>query len=316
MTERPRIAIVGSNMIDLITGIDRMPKKGETVVAPWFDMGFGGKGANQAVAAALLGAEVVMVTKVGDDIFGQEVKKNFTSFGIDTEYVESVPGVSNGVAPIFVDQEGNNYILIIKGANSHLKEKDIERALKKIAGCDLILLQLEIPLESVYYAIELGERIGIPVILNPAPAVHLDEKYLRKLSVLIPNETELEILTGMPVETLPMIRKAAGELLRRGVKTVIATLGENGALIVTDDGENHVPALHVKPKDTTGAGDAFIGGFAYYFLKTNDLLNAVRYANCYAALSTLKPGTQKSFLKKDKFEDSLKNIDLESLRFF
>jgi ribokinase len=316
MTERPRIAIVGSNMIDLITGIDRMPKKGETVVAPWFDMGFGGKGANQAVAAALLGAEVVMVTKVGDDIFGQEVKKNFASFGIDTEYVESVPGVSNGVAPIFVDQEGNNYILIIKGANSHLKEKDIERASKKIAGCDLILLQLEIPLESVYYAIELGERIGIPVILNPAPAVQLDEKYLRKLSVLIPNETELEILTGMPVETLPMIRKAAGELLRRGVKTVIATLGENGALIVKDDGENHVPALHVKPKDTTGAGDAFIGGFAYYFLKTNDLLNAVRYANCYAALSTLKPGTQKSFLKKDEFEDSLKNIDFDSLRFF
>lgn len=315
MIERPRIAVIGSNMIDLITGIDRMPKKGETVVAPWFDMGFGGKGANQAVAAALLGAEVVMVTKVGDDILGQEVKRNFASFGIDIEYVESVPGVSNGVAPIFVDPDGSNYILIIKGANSHLREQDIERASKRIAECDVILLQLEIPLDSVYYAIDLGERTGIPVILNPAPAVELDEKYLRKLSVLIPNETELEILTGMPVGTLPQIRRAAGKLLRRGVKTVIATLGENGALIVTENLENYVPSLPVRPKDTTGAGDAFIGGFAYYFLKTDDLMNAVRYANCYAALSTLKPGTQKSFLKKDEFEDSLKNIDFESLSF-
>jgi len=315
MSKRPRIAVIGSNMIDLITGIDRMPKKGETVVAPWFDMGFGGKGANQAVAAALLGAEVMMVTKVGDDLFGPEVKKNLASYGIDTEYVETVPGISNGVAPIFVDPEGNNYILIIKGANSHLKEQDIEKASKRIAECDLLLLQLEIPIESVYYAIELGERIGIPVILNPAPAVELEGRYLKKLSVLIPNETELEILTGMPVETIPQIQRAASELLGRGVNTVIATLGENGALIVTEDGENHVPALPVKPKDTTGAGDAFIGGFAYYFLKTEDLLKAVRYANCYAALSTLKPGTQKSFLKKDEFEDSLKRIDFEYLRF-
>jgi ribokinase len=152
---RPRITVVGSNMVDLITYIRRMPKEGETIEAPRFEMGFGGKGANQAVAAALLGADVCMVTKVGDDLFGPNTKKNFERCGIDTSHVEIVPGVSSGVAPIFVDEKSHNSILIIKGANSHLAPKDVDRAKDRILNSDVVILQLEISLETVYHTIEL-----------------------------------------------------------------------------------------------------------------------------------------------------------------
>ncbi|MCK5570155.1 MAG: ribokinase, partial [Spirochaetes bacterium] len=222
-------------MIDLITNINRMPKTGETIEAPHFDLGFGGKGANQAVAAAKLGADVVVVTKVGDDIFGREVKKNFESFGIDSTMVEVVKNTSNGVAPIFVDQEGNNSILIIKGANSFFDKDDVDRAKKKLLGSELILLQLEIPLDVVYYAIEFGFSRNIPVILNPAPAAKLDFNYIKKVSVFIPNETELETITEMPVSSIEDITAAARSLTGRGIKTVIVTIGEKGSLLVTEE---------------------------------------------------------------------------------
>ncbi len=298
----PRIAVIGSNMIDFITNVNGMPKKGETLEAPSFDFGFGGKGANQAVAASKLGAEVLMVTKVGGDIFGREVTSNFERFGIDTTFVEAVEGVSNGVAPIFVDQSGNNYILIVKGANGFLKEEDIDRAEELISSCDLILLQLEIPVESVYHAIELGSRHGIPVILNPAPARTLDFEGIRSARVLIPNETELEILSGMPVETLSEIEKAAGSLVDRGISAVIVTLGERGSMLVSGDEAHMVSPYPVKAKDTTGAGDAYIGCLAYYYVKTGDLIQSMELANRYAAVSTLKTGTQKSFIGKEEFE--------------
>ena len=171
--KKPCIGVVGSNMMDLITTVSVMPRKGETVEAPGFDMGFGGKGANQAVAAALLGAEVVMVTRVGDDLFGGEVKRNFQRYGIDTVFVRTVPGTSSGVAPIFVDREGNNSILIVKGANNCLLPGDLKDAREALKRCDLLLLQLEIPLETVYAAVELGSDLGVPVVLNPAPAAPL-----------------------------------------------------------------------------------------------------------------------------------------------
>jgi ribokinase len=298
----PKIAVVGSNMIDLITNIERMPKKGETVEAPHFDLGFGGKGANQAVAAAMLGADVTMVTKVGDDMFGREVKKNFESFGIDSTFVEIVENTSNGVAPIFVDKEGNNSILIIKGANAFFKMDDVDKAKEKILESDLVLMQLEIPIDTVYYAIELCFNNDIPVLLNPAPGAQLDFEYIKKVLFFIPNETELEIITEMPVSTVEDIKKAAIWLVGRGVKNVIVTLGEKGSLLVTPDSIELVPAVEVQPRDTTGAGDAFIGSFAYYFVATGEILKAIEYANRYAALSTLKTGTQKSFYRRDEFE--------------
>ncbi len=302
MEKRPKIAVIGSNMIDLITNVRRMPRRGETIDAPSFDMGFGGKGANQAVAASKLGADVVMVTKVGGDMFGREVKRNFESFGIDTSFVEHVENVSNGVAPIFVDESGDNYILIVKGANSFLKEEDIDRASGLLSECDLILLQLEIPLESVYHAIDFGFRNGIPVVLNPAPARKLDFQHICKVDFLIPNETELEILTGLPVQTDEQVQQAAKSLLKKGVKTVIITLGERGSMLVQDAGIRHVPAVKVETKDTTGAGDAYIGSLAYYLVSTKDLAKSMECANLYAALSTLKTGTQKAFIGKDEFE--------------
>ncbi len=300
--DSPRIAVIGSNMIDLITNVNRMPKRGETVEAPSFDFGFGGKGANQAVAASKLGAEVLMVTKVGGDIFGREVTNNFERFGIDTTFVEAVQGVSNGVAPIFVDESGSNYILIVKGANNHLKGEDIDRAEGEISSCDLILLQLEIPVESVYRAIELGCKHEIPVILNPAPARELDFERIKNVRVLIPNETELEILSGMPVQTISEIKKAASHLVERGIEAVIVTVGERGSMLATGDAVRMVSPYTVQAKDTTGAGDAYIGCLAFFYVLTGDLVQSMEFANRYAAVSTLKTGTQKSFIGKDEFE--------------
>jgi len=288
-------------MIDLITTVNRMPRKGETVEAPHFDLGFGGKGANQAVAAALLGADVAMVTKVGDDIFGREVKRNFESFGIESELVEKVKNTSNGVAPIFVDQDGNNSILIVKGANAFFTRNDIDRAIMKITNSDLVLLQLEIPVDSVYYAVDMCYEHHIPVLLNPAPGTRLDFKRIDKVSFLVPNETELEIITAMHISTMEDIKKAARSLVKRGTKRIIVTLGEKGSLLITDEDTQLVPAFKVRPRDTTGAGDAFIGSFAYFYVTTGEVLTAMKYANHYAALSTLRVGTQKSFYSGDEF---------------
>jgi ribokinase len=290
-------------MVDLITYVERMPNEGETIEAPRFEMGFGGKGANQAVAAALLGADVSMVTKVGDDLFGPNTKKNFERFGIDTTYVETMPGVSSGVAPIFVDTHSHNSILIIKGANGHLTTQDVDRAKQRILKSDLVIMQLEIRLETVYYTIAMCSANGVPVILNPAPAdPGLDVNQIRSVALFAPNETELHLLTHMPTGTLAEVKAAAKTLLQKGLSKVIVTLGEKGSLLLSADKETLVPAFKVDSKDTTGAGDAFIGCFATYYIETGNLMKAMELANRYAALSTTKPGTQKSFLDRKSFE--------------
>lgn len=297
-----KAAVIGSNMLDLVTAIDRMPRLGETLEARAFDMGFGGKGANQAVALARLGCEVLMITKVGDDLFGKSVLENFKSLGMDTRYVEPVPGMSNGVAPIFVDRDANNSILIVKGANNALKPEDVDRAAEDLKTCRMIVLQLEIDLATVYYAIDWGERHGVPVILNPAPAAKLDFNFVRKTAFFIPNETELECITGMPVTNPEEALRAARTLVADGVRNVIVTLGSKGSLFVSADREERVPPCIVKSVDTTGAGDAFIGSFVYYYLKLGDVLTAMTLANRYAALSTTMPGAQKSFVTREEFE--------------
>ena len=300
---RPRITVVGSNMVDLITYIRRMPNEGETIEAPRFEMGFGGKGANQAVAAALLGADVCMVTKVGDDLFGPNTKKNFERFGIDTSHVEMVPGVSSGVAPIFVDEKSHNSILIIKGANAYLSPKDVDSAKDRILKSDVVIMQLEISLETVYHTIELCASQKVPVILNPAPAdPSLDVEKIRSVSFFAPNETELKALTGLPTGSLEEVKVAARTLLAKGLPKVIVTLGEKGCLLLTAEKETLVTGFRVASVDTTGAGDAFIGCFATYFVETRDVAKALETANKYAALSTMKPGTQKSFIDRKGFE--------------
>ncbi|MBF9018187.1 MULTISPECIES: ribokinase [unclassified Oceanispirochaeta] len=302
--QKPKITVVGSNMVDLISYIERMPQTGETITAPDFSLGYGGKGANQAVAASLLGGDVRMVTKVGDDLFGPNTIKNLESFGINTEFSEIVPGVSSGVAPIFVNPDSHNSILIIKGANSHLLPEDIDRAGDLILDSDMVIMQLEVNLETIYHTVALCEKNNIPVILNPAPAdPALDAEKVKSVAFFVPNETELQTLTKMNTDSIDQVKEAAGSLRDRGFQNIIVTLGEKGSLFFSKDKTEIIPAIKVQSIDTTGAGDAFIGCFAVYYCETGDVLKAMSLANRYAALSTTCQGTQKSFASRRELED-------------
>jgi ribokinase len=297
-----RIAVIGSNMMDLVTYVNRMPRPGETLEAPSFEMGHGGKGANQAVAAAKLGAEVLMLTKVGDDAFADATIRNLAAAGVDTRHVSKVTGRSSGVAPIMVDANGENAILIVKGANNDLLPADIEAAAADLKACDLILLQLEIPVETVYAAIAFGKRNGVRTLLNPAPALpDLDADRVKDASFLVPNETELAILSGRPVETVEQIAEAARSLIVRGVGTVIVTMGGRGALLVTPERTTQIAPVTVTPVDTTGAGDAFIGCFARYLVAGDALETALGKAARYAADSITRRGTQKAYATEAEF---------------
>jgi len=300
---QPRIAVVGSNMVDLVTYVHRMPVRGETVEAPSFEMGHGGKGANQAVAAAKLGASVVMVTAVGNDMFADNTIRNLANVGVDTTYVRRVAGRSSGVAPIMVEPSGENSILIVKGANADLSPDDVLRASGALKGCDLILLQLEVPLETVYATIAFGKQHGVRTVLNPAPAnPELDPEKVRDVSYFIPNETELAALTGMPVETETEIGAAAQSLIEKGMEAVIVTLGGRGALLATASGLRRIPPVKVTPVDTTGAGDAFVGSFARFHAGGMELEAALARAARYAADSVTRRGTQKAYATAAEFE--------------
>lgn len=297
------IAVIGSNMVDLIAYIDQMPKLGETLEADDFAMGCGGKGANQAVAAAKLGASVLMMSRVGDDMFADNTIHNLASHGVDTRQVRRVHGVSSGVAPIMVDRESHNRILIIPGANKHLLPDDIDEAADDLRHCKLIVLQLEIPLPTIYRAIEFGNTEGIPVLLNPAPATPaLNLDYACRCDFFLPNETELEILTGMPVATLDEIEAAAQTLLDHGLKHLVVTLGKRGALHLHGKEKTHIAAPEVTAVDTTGAGDAFIGCFASNFVAGHDVNSCIAQAVRYASHSVTGRGTQTSYASAAEFE--------------
>jgi ribokinase len=297
-----RIAVIGSNMVDLVSYVNRMPVPGETLEARSFEIGNGGKGANQAVAAAKLGADVMMVTKVGDDVFADNTIANLTACGVDTRHVVKVPGRSSGVAPIMVDPSGENAILIIKGANNDLLPPDIEAAAEDLKQCALILLQLEVPVETVYAAITFGKQHNVPTLLNPAPALReLDPERVKDATFLVPNETELAILSGMPVETLDEITAAARSLIAKGIETVVVTMGSRGALLVTGSTVTPIAPVAVTPVDTTGAGDAFIGSFARYYVAGDGLEQALGKAARYAADSITRRGTQKAYATEAEF---------------
>ncbi len=301
--KRPRIGVVGSSNVDVVTYIERMPVWGETIAAPRFEMSFGGKGANQAVAAAKLGADLVMVSKVGDDLLGQNVLGNFAALGVDTRHVGRVVGQTTGTATILVNPAGENFILIVKGANGDLTPADVAAAAADLETCDLILLQLEVPLETVYATLEFGKRHGVKTVLNPAPALStLDRDKVRLASFVAPNESELAILTGLPVGSEDEIAAAANRLIADGIETVIVTLGARGSLVVTPEGLKRIRPVKVEAVDTTGAGDAFIGSFARYFAAGLSLEAALGRATGYAADSVTKRGAQKSFATEAEFE--------------
>lgn len=288
--------------MDLTTFHDAFPKPGETIFGKSFDLGFGGKGANQAVAARLCGANVAMVAKVGKDLFGPATIKNFESFGIDARYVSMAEGVSSGVAPIFVDREGQNRILVVKGANDLLSPQDVDAAEPLLRKANAIILQFEIPLHTVYHTMQFARNMRIRCIVNPAPAQAVDFPQLRGVDYFIPNESEAEAVTGMPVHTAGDAKDCARYLLDQGVRRVIITRGERGCLLAADEGTELVPPFKVDSVDTTGAGDAFIGSFAVFLAEGLSEKEAIRRASLYAALSTTKVGTQKSFWNRPEFE--------------
>jgi ribokinase len=305
LADTPRIAVVGSANTDLQFMSNVVPRAGETVFGTGFDMGFGGKGANQAVAAALCGARVEMVAAVGGDTLGTETIRNFNSMGVQTSGVRVVPGVSTGAALILVAADGENRIIVASGANDRLRPTDVDAAGPQLAAADMVLLQFEIPLETVYHTIRLAKAHGVRCIVNPAPAMAADLSELTLADYLIVNETEAEILSGRQVHSESDLQGCVDALLEHGMRSVILTLGARGALLASKTARVHVPAFPVSTVDTTGAGDAFIGSLAVFLTEGISEEEALTRANLYAALSTTRTGTQKSFAKRAAFEAEL-----------
>ena len=305
MANKPRIAVVGSANTDLQFMTDVVPRGGETVFGTGFDMGFGGKGANQAVAAALCGAGVEMVAAVGGDLFGVETVKNFNASGVGTSAVRVIPGVATGAALILVAADGENRIIVAKGANDLLTPADVDAATPQIAAADMVLLQFEVPLETVYHTIRVAKAHDVRCIVNPAPALPADPAALALADYLILNETEAEVISGRRVQTPDDVNACVDALLARGIPRVVLTLGSRGAVLASASKRVHVPAFPVATTDTTGAGDAFIGSLAVFLSEGRAEEEAVTRANLYAAMSTTRTGTQKSFPKRAEFEAEL-----------
>ena len=301
-----RVIVVGSSNTDLIVRADRLPLPGETVLGGDLATAAGGKGANQAVAAARQGAAVTFVARVGTDMFGQQALENFKREGLDLTYLVPDPAAPSGVALIVVGPGGKNIIAVAPGANSRLSPADVAAAQPALAAARVLLLQLEIPLETVQAAARAGRAAGLTVILNPAPARPLPDDLLRMVDWLTPNESEATLLSGSPEP-----EAAAAALLKRGVGGVIITLGEAGALVApgapSSSGASaapaatpaatparRIPGFQVEAIDTTGAGDAFNGGLAAALARGDSLETAVRHAHAVAALSVTRPGAQPS----------------------
>lgn len=289
------IVVVGSNMVDMVSKIPRLPKMGETLAGHAFSLGHGGKGANQAVMAARLKARVAMVTRVGNDVFGPMTRENFGRQGVNTEFVISDEQLASGVAPIMVDNDGHNMVIIIPGANNNLSREDVLSARDAIEHCKLVICQLEVPDEANLAAFELARAAGAMTILNPAPARTLPGEMIALSDLIVPNETEAELLTGIAVHGLEGTEQAARKLVEMGAKKVIITLGEQGAYLYQGGSGQHFSAPKVEAVDSTGAGDAFIGSLGAALASGSPLEEAIPYANRAAALSATKLGTQLSF---------------------
>lgn len=288
------IVVVGSLNMDLVVQTPRMPLAGETIPGQDLQLIPGGKGANQAAAAAKLGGQVAMVGRVGGDAFGPRLIENLSRQGVDTSHVGTDDGAATGTAVIIVDDTGENSIVVSAGANGRVSRGDIDRVEELLSQAKFLLLQFEVPLETVEYAIGMAARHQVKVILNPAPAHPVSPELLAKVDYLVPNETEAKMLTGLDVVDLPSAERAARKFLGYGVPVVIITLGDQGALLVTEQRVVHVPAREVKAIDTTAAGDAFIGGLAVAVMQELPLEEAVRYATCAGTLAVTRFGAQTS----------------------
>ena len=305
MNKRPHIVVVGSANTDLLFMSQSVPRGGETIFGTGFDMGFGGKGANQAVAASLCGAQVEMIGAVGGDMFGSATMANFQSMGVGTSGVRVIPDASTGAALILVEPNGENRIVVVKGANDFVRPADVDAAAGQIAAADMVLLQFEIPLETVYRTIEVATAHGVRCMVNPAPALPVDLARLVAADYLILNETEAEVITGCQVRSQADREACLEKLLESGFERVVLTLGAKGSMLASRAGRAHAPPFPVTAVDTTGAGDAFIGSLATFLTEGLAEQEAVTRANLYAALSATRTGTQKSFARRAEFEAEL-----------
>ena len=295
-----QIVVVGSTNTDMVVKAARIPAPGETILGGRFLMNPGGKGANQAVAAARLGAEVVFIAKVGDDLFGREAKALFAKENICTDYVLTDPSEPSGVALIMVDAKGENCIAVASGANGTLMPEDIEGLEGVIAQSDLLLMQLETPLETVRYAADVAVNLGVPVILNPAPACELPADLYDCLEVITPNESEAELLTSIKVTDEASAEAAARVLCDKGVLNVVITMGAKGAYVFDGEDGVMVPAFKVEAVDTTAAGDVFNGALAVALTEELELEEAVRFASKAASISVTRMGAQASAPRREE----------------
>lgn len=289
-----KLVVVGSCNTDMVIKADRLPVPGETILGGTFFMNPGGKGANQAVAAARMGANVTLISKTGNDVFGKQSVSLYNSENINTDFIFSDPKNPSGVALITVDSNGENCIVVASGANASLSPADINKAKVAIEGSDLVLMQLEIPIETVEYVAEMANKKAIKVILNPAPARALSEQLLKNLYIIIPNKTEAEILSGIKVSDIASARKAAAIISAKGVDIVVITLGSQGALIKEHDDFHFVEAYKVDTVDTTAAGDTFCGTVCVGLSEGKSILESVELAARAAALTVTRMGAQAS----------------------
>ncbi len=304
-----KIVVIGSLNMDLVTNTKNMPKMGETIIGDSFRQIPGGKGANQAVAIARLGGNVGMIGKIGDDGFGETLKNALTQDNVDTKYITKENDCSTGVAMITVDGEANNSIIVVPGANFKMTQADIENSLDVIHEAETIVIQLEVPMEVVQYALLKAKEAGKYTILNPAPAQFLEDAVIANVDLLVPNETELEILTGMEIKNDEDVLAAAKKLLEKGVKQLIVTLGEKGSMYLSEQGMYRFKAYRVKAVDTTAAGDSFVGALAVAISNKLEMTQAIDFATKVGALTVTKLGAQSSL----PFTDDVNHFEGELL---
>ncbi len=300
------IVVVGSSNTDMIIKVPHLPKPGETILGGEFTKAAGGKGANQAVAAARSGGKVTFIAKVGDDIFGESAVAGFVEDNINVDCVLKDRVAPSGVAQIFVAEDGENSIAVASGANANLSVEDIRSSINKIQSAEILLTQLETPIDTITEAVKIAKENNLTVVLNPAPAQPLPNKLLSLLSVITPNETEAELLTGIKVVDEASAALASEALKKKGVETVIITLGSKGAFVDNNGEQYIVSGFEVKAVDTTGAGDVFNGALTVALSEEKSFKEAVKFANAAAALSVTKLGAQPSIPNINEIEKLLK----------